>query len=104
MAGPLTIYCIHRHRALWTDPDRFDPSRFAPEREAAYPRTQFMPFGAGPRICLGASFAMAEATAILATLIRGARFEWDGRHSPEPVSRVTLQPRGGMPLKVTALG
>ena len=41
--------------------------------------------------------------AILATLIRGARFEWDGRHLPEPVSRVTLQPKGGMPLAVTLL-
>ena len=100
----IPIYCIHRHKRLWADPDRFDPSRFAPEREASYPRTQFMPFGAGPRICLGNSFAMAEATVILATLIRGARFEWDGRHNPEPISRVTLQPRGGMPLKVTTLG
>lgn len=99
----LPIYCIHRHRMLWTDPGRFDPTRFEPEREAAYPRTQFMPFGGGPRICLGNSFAMAEAAVILATLIRGARFDWDGRHEPEPVSRVTLQPRGGMPLHVTPL-
>ncbi len=106
-AGSITIipiFCIHRHKQLWADPGRFDPTRFSPEREAGYPRTQFMPFGAGPRICLGNSFAMAEATVILATLIRGARFEWDGRHNPEPVSRVTLQPRGGMPLKVTTLG
>ena len=99
----IPIFCIHRHRRLWEDPDRFDPSRFTPEREADYPRTQFMPFGAGPRICLGSAFAMTEATVILATLIRAARFEWDGKHVPEPVSRVTLQPRGGMPLKVTVL-
>jgi len=99
----LPIYCIHRHKALWRDPGRFDPTRFTPEREAAYPRGQFMPFGAGPRICLGSGFAMVEATAILASLVRGARFEWDGRHTPEPVSRVTLQPRGGMPLRVTTL-
>ena len=100
----IPIFCIHRHRQLWDDPDRFDPTRFTPEREAAYPRTQFMPFGAGPRTCLGSAFAMTEATVILATLIRAARFEWDGKHIPEPVSRVTLQPRGGMPLKVTMLG
>ncbi len=99
----IPIYCIHRHRALWADPDLFDPARFEPEREASFPRTQFMPFGAGPRICLGNSFAMTEATAILATLVRGARFDWDGKHMPEPVSRITLQPRGGMPLQVTAL-
>jgi cytochrome P450 len=96
------IYCIHRHRQLWDDPARFDPSRFAPER-GDYPRTQYMPFGAGSRICLGASFAMAEATAILATLIRGASFEWDGIVDPEPVSRVTLQAKGGIALKVTPL-
>jgi cytochrome P450 len=99
----MSIYAIHRHRRLWSDPDRFDPTRFTPEREASYPRGQFMPFGAGPRICLGAAFAMAEATVVLAALLRGARFDWDGRHEPQPVSRVTLQPTGGMPLRVTPL-
>jgi cytochrome P450 len=99
----IPIFCIHRHIRLWDDPGRFDPTRFSPEREAAYPRTQFMPFGGGARICLGSAFAMTEATVILASLVRGARFVWDGVHKPEPVSRVTLQPRGGMPLKVTML-
>src|SRR5262245_32066334 len=96
----IPIFAVHRHRRLWEDPDRFDPQRFAPEREAKLARTQFMPFGFGPRTCIGGTFAMMEATAILATLVRRARFEWDGVHAPEPVSRVTLRPRGGMPLKV----
>jgi cytochrome P450 len=99
----IPIFCIHRHRQLWEDPDRFDPTRFTPEREATHARTQFMPFGAGQRICLGSAFAMTEATVILATLVRAARFEWDGKHIPMPISRVTLQPSGGMPLKVTML-
>jgi cytochrome P450 len=99
----IPIFAIHRHRALWNDPDRFDPARFELAQEATYRRTQYMPFGAGPRICIGMSFAMAEATAIIATLVRAARFEWDGRHLPEPVSRVTLRPKGGMPLKVSLL-
>jgi cytochrome P450 len=97
----MSIYAMHRHRRLWADPDRFDPARFTPEREAAYPRCQFMPFGAGPRICLGAAFAMVEATVALATFLRSARFEWDGAHEPRPISRITLQPAGGMPLRVT---
>jgi cytochrome P450 len=99
----MPIYAVHRHRKVWDDPDRFDPDRFLPEREATYQRAQFMPFGFGPRTCIGSSFAMIEATAILATLVRGARFGWDGRHAPEPVSRVTLRPKGGMPLRVTVL-
>jgi len=94
------IFSLHRHRKLWHDPDRFDPTRFAPEREKSINRYQYMPFGAGPRICIGASFAMMEATAILATLLRRARFEWVRGHAPEPISRVTLRPKGGMPLRV----
>lgn len=96
----IPIFAIHRHRAFWTDPDRFDPDRFRPEHANAIPRGQYMPFGAGPRICIGQTFALLEARIILATLIRGARFTWDGKHLPEPVSRVTLRPKGGMPLAV----
>ena len=96
----IPIYGLHRHTKLWDDPDRFDPERFMPERKAKYARTQYMPFGFGARTCIGASFAMMEAVAILATLVRRADFEWDGRHAPEPLSRVTLRPRGGMPLRV----
>lgn len=97
------VFAVHRHRTMWDDPDRFDPDRFLPEREAKMLRTQFMPFGAGPRVCIGASFALVEATVVLATLLQSARFDWDGKHLPEPVSRVTLHPRGGMPIKVTML-
>ena len=95
----MPIYAIHRHRRRWEDPDRFDPERFAPAREAAIPRYQYVPFGAGPRICIGMAFAMIEATTILATLLQHARFGSAG-HEPVPVARVTLLPRGGMPLKV----
>jgi len=100
----MPIFAIHRHRALWKDPDRFDPDRFLPDREAQLERTQYMPFGAGPRICLGATFAMVEAKTLLASFVRAARFIWDGKHLPEPVSRVTLRPKGGMPLIVELLG
>ena len=97
------IYCLHRHRGLWSNPDRFDPDRFLPERERTYPRTQYMPFGAGPRICIGQAFALVEATVLLATFIRTIEFHWDGKHKPEPISRVTLTPKGGMPLVVNPI-
>jgi len=97
----LPIYVIHRHRKLWDDPDRFDPSRFSPEHEASHSRYQFMPFGAGPRICIGAAFALIEATAMLATLVRAARFETPPAQDPIPVWRVVLLPKDGMPLQVT---
>jgi cytochrome P450 len=97
----LPIYVIHRHRNLWDDPDRFDPSRFAPGRDVGSSRYQFMPLGVGPRICIGAAFALIEATAMLATLVRAARFESPRGQEPIPVSRVVLLPKGGMPMRVT---
>jgi cytochrome P450 len=96
----IPVYALHRHRKLWTDPDAFDPTRFAPEAKRAQARAQYMPFGFGPRLCIGMSFAMMEGQALLATLVRGAQFSWDGQTMPEPLSRITLRPRGGMPLGV----
>ncbi len=96
----LPIYAAHRHRRRWRDPDAFDPTRFTPENEAAIERFQYLPFGAGPRICIGMAFAMLEATAMLATFAQHCRFETVPGGEPEPIARVTLVPRGGMPLKV----
>ena len=96
----MPIYVMHRHTKRWEDPDAFDPTRFAPENEAKIPRYQYMPFGAGPRICIGLSFALIEATAMLATLLQHVRFEMVEGHVPAPVARVTLIPKGGMPLRV----
>ncbi|KAB2851219.1 MAG: cytochrome P450 [Hyphomicrobiaceae bacterium] len=96
------IYAIHRHKAYWPDADRFDPTRFTPERERQMARYQYMPFGAGPRICIGQAFAMIEAVSMLATFLRRARFASPpGGRRPEPISRVTLRPRGGLPLLVS---
>jgi cytochrome P450 len=96
----IPIYALHRHRARWPEPDLFDPTRFAPEQEAKVSRYQYLPFGAGPRICIGMAFAMIEATAILATLLQSARFASTDGREPVPVARVTLLPAGGMPLHV----
>jgi cytochrome P450 len=96
----MPIYAIHRHARRWDDPDAFDPGRFAPEREARIARYQYMPFGAGPRICIGQAFATIEATAMLASFVARARFAPLEGHEPAPVARVTLIPKGGMPLAV----
>lgn len=96
----MSIYAIHRHAKRWERPDEFDPTRFAAQNEGAIPRYQYMPFGAGPRICIGMPFAMIESTAILATLLQHARFEYTGSGEVTPVARVTLNPKGGMPMKV----
>jgi cytochrome P450 len=97
----IPIYALHRNARLWVNPNAFDPDRFAPELAKTYSRYAFLPFGGGARICIGASFAMIEATAILATLVRAFRFDPVPGHKPQPVARVTLRPQGGMPLLIT---
>jgi cytochrome P450 len=91
-------WILHRHKALWDDPDAFDPGRFLPERRGERHRFQYLPFGAGPRLCVGARFATAEALTILAHWLAAWCF------SPLPGAEVhvhgmvTLRPRGGLPL------
>lgn len=93
------VYAVHRHAALWSDPDRFDPGRFAPEAAKARHRYAYLPFGAGPRICIGMGFALLEATAILVVLVRALRAEAAGAE-PSLKLRVTLRPGAGMPMRV----
>ena len=94
----IPIYAIHRHRLLWDDPDVFDPDRFSPERSAGRHRFAYLPFGAGPRVCIGQAFAQTETVAILATLVRGATLEPDPGHRIRPLMRVSMRPEGGMPM------
>lgn len=96
------IYIMHRHKKLWEHPERFDPDRFSEERAKSIPRFQYMPFGAGPRICIGMKFAYMEAISILATLVRELRFLPNANHTVEPNIRITLRPERGMPLFVEA--
>lgn len=98
------LFALHRQRNLWEDADRFDPDRFLPEREKAFHRAQYIPFGFGPRTCLGMTLALVEGIAILATIVRTMRFGWDGHLRPEPVSAIVLRPCGGMPLQLSIAG
>lgn len=96
----IPVFALHRNVRLWDNPNAFDPDRFAPDQVKARSRYAFLPFGGGPRTCIGASFAMIEATVILATLIRAFRFRPVAGHKPKPVARLTLRPAGGMPLLI----
>lgn len=95
----LPIYALHRHRLLWDDPDRFDPDRFAPGVDRD--RFAFLPFGGGPRICIGANFALQEAAIILGTLLARFRFETVPGRVPYPRMILTLRPQGGVWLRAT---
>ena len=96
-------YVLHRHRAWWDEPDAFDPERFHGDRRASMHRYQYLPFGAGPRVCVGARFAIVEALIVLAHWLAARRFSLRGGPPPVPVARVTLRPEGGMPLAVSPM-
>lgn len=93
-------YVLHRHRSLWSNPDVFDPTRFLGERRARIGRYCYLPFGAGPRTCIGSSFALQEATLVLATIIRSFSMRPAPGHSVWPLLRVTLRPAGGLPMQI----
>ncbi len=84
-------WVLHRHRRLWHRPDAFDPGRFMPEAPSP-PRFAYLPFGAGPRVCVGAQFAHAEATLVLAALVQAFRIERSGSRPVLPKAIVTTQP------------
>jgi cytochrome P450 len=95
-------YLMHHDAGLWPDPERFDPDRFLPGRGAERPRLAWMPFGAGQRMCIAAAFAMAEMQVILSVLSRALTFELTTQVPPAFEARVTLRPKGGMPLRISA--
>ncbi|HSU06463.1 MAG TPA: cytochrome P450, partial [Acetobacteraceae bacterium] len=84
-------WVLHRHRRIWRDPDVFDPSRFLPDTPPP-PRFAWLPFGAGPRVCVGAQFALTEATLVLAKLIQAFHVRLDGSRPVLPIAIVTTQP------------
>ncbi|POR52337.1 cytochrome P450 [Bosea psychrotolerans] len=94
------IQAVHRHERLWDLPDRFEPARFLGEAARLRHRYAYLPFGAGPRICIGSAFATMEAVAILAVLLRAIRLEPLTQEPPEPTLKITLRPK--RPLLMTA--
>ena len=93
-------YTMHRRPEFFPEPERFDPERFNPENEKKLPRYAYVPFGAGPRVCIGNSFAMMEAHLILATIAQRFRLELDPEQKVELNPLITLSPKFGLKMRV----
>ncbi|MEU8328814.1 cytochrome P450 [Micromonospora sp. NPDC048839] len=97
-------YTLHRHPDFWDDPERFDPDRFDPSRSGGRPRYAYVPFGAGPRFCVGNNLGLMEATFVIAMVIRELRLTADPAHRVTPEPMLSLRIRGGLPMRVTEDG
>jgi len=97
-------YIMHRREALWDNPHAFDPDRFLRDPELRGKGSAFLPFGAGPRICVGMAFAMMEAVMALATLVRDFDVQVAEDCYPRPLMTVTLRPEGGIPARLVRRG
>jgi enediyne biosynthesis protein E7 len=94
-------YVTHRHPGWWRDPQKFWPDRFLPQNSTGRPRGAYLPFGAGPRTCIGLNFAMSEILVVLALLLQ--RFRVELAIDPAQVKAepsVTLRPNPGVPIRL----
>ena len=91
-------WVLHRHRRLWDRPENFDPTRFTKESSEKRPRFAYLPFGGGPRVCIGATLAMTEATLILAVLAQRFRLRLKEQQDIELQTRITLRPKNGIQI------
>ena len=96
----VNVIGMQRRASIFADPERFDPDRFAPEAEKALPRFAYLPFGAGPRVCIGNHFALMEGQLLLATIGQRVRLELPAGLRVEVEPLVVLRPRGGIPMRV----
>ena len=91
---------LHRHTRLWDNPDGFDPARWHTENGKACQRDAYIPFSTGPRVCIGAGFAMVEGPLLLSMLVKNFRFEALPRHRPTPVAHLTVRSKSGIWLNI----
>ena len=91
---------LHRHERIWTDPDAFDPDRWAREDNRIPARDAYLTFSAGPRVCPGAGFAMVEGPLLLALLVKSFRFAPVAGFDITPVAHLTVRSKSGIPLRV----
>jgi cytochrome P450 len=100
----MSQYVMHRHPRYFDEPEQFMPARFAPGWEERVPRYAYFPFGGGPRVCIGNSFAMMEATLVLATIMQRYHLALVSGQQVEPEPLVTLRPRDGVWMEIGARG
>jgi cytochrome P450 len=100
----ISPYVIHRRPDYFPNPEQFDPERFAPENEKQLPRYAFLPFGAGPRICIGNHFATMEGHLLLATLAQRITFDLVPGQDIVAASKVTIRPKDGVNVVVQRRG
>jgi len=96
----ISPYTLHRNAEFWPDPERFDPERFTPDRVRARPKYAYLPFGAGPRVCVGSHLGMAEAVLVTAMVARELRLRLVPGYRVRPEARLSLGVRGGLPMTV----
>jgi cytochrome P450 len=96
-------YVLHRNPAYWNEPDKFDPDRFLPERSTARSRFAYLPFGDGPRVCIGKGFAMMEAKIVLAMIAGSFHLKLASDKPVELDPGITLRPMNGMPMTITPM-
>lgn len=98
----ISIWNIHRHPDIWPNPERFDPERFGPGKEKERHRMAFMPFGGGQRMCIGNNFALFEGQMLLSMMVQRYNFKLQPGYEPELDLAITLQPKGGLPMRLIA--
>ena len=97
-------WVLHRDPRRFERAEEFLPERWGDGLARRLPRFAYMPFGGGPRVCIGNRFAMMEAVLILATVARRFRLEWQGDAPIAPFPSITLRPQGGVPVRVSRRG
>lgn len=96
----IALYNIHRHPDFWAEPAQFRPERFLPEGEKPKHRLAYMPFSAGPRVCVGNHFALTEGTLLIASIAQRFELRLPANDTVEPELRVTVKPKGGLRMSV----
>jgi cytochrome P450 len=97
----ISPYTLHRHPGFWPEPGAFRPERFETMETGRRHRYAYIPFGAGPRVCVGSHLGMLEATLVAAMVARRFRLELVGDAVPQPEAMLSLRVRGGLPMRVT---